>query len=142
MIATSKVFEIQPSSLSSVPTTENHRKRLNIQSADPTRILRPGFLSHSVGHRDPIGFGIGSFDLGYIKLSFVCIIVQSVLSQFSVRTIIELIANETYYESMCSLFVGSVSFAIKIICKNYTFSELYEISALCSILRCWGGGAS
>lgn len=29
-----------------------------------------------------------------------------------------------------------VDIAIQDVCKNYTFSELYEISALCNILKC------
>jgi hypothetical protein len=37
---------------------------------------------------------------------------------------------------MYSQVVGPVDIAIKAICKNYTFSELYEISALCSVLGC------
>ncbi|CAF1357816.1 unnamed protein product, partial [Rotaria sordida] len=52
------------------------------------------------------------------------------------RTIIELMTNETYYDSMYSQFVGCVAFIIKAMCKNNTFSELYEISALCNVLKC------
>ncbi|CAF2838467.1 unnamed protein product [Rotaria sp. Silwood2] len=37
---------------------------------------------------------------------------------------------------MYSQYVGPVDIAIKAICKNYTFSELYEIAALCNVLRC------
>lgn len=37
---------------------------------------------------------------------------------------------------MYSQYVGPIDIAIKAVCKNYTFSELYEIAALCSILRC------
>ncbi|CAF3848636.1 unnamed protein product [Rotaria sp. Silwood1] len=57
-------------------------------------------------------------------------------SELRVRTIIELVTNENYYENMYSKYVGSVNIAIKAICKNYTFSELYEIAALCNILQC------
>ncbi|CAF3845323.1 unnamed protein product, partial [Rotaria sp. Silwood1] len=56
--------------------------------------------------------------------------------ELRVRTVIELITNETYYENMYSQFVGSVEFSIQATCKNKTFSELYEISALCNVLRC------
>jgi len=37
---------------------------------------------------------------------------------------------------MYSQVVGPIDIAIKAICKNYTFSELYEISALCNVLGC------
>ncbi|CAF5085600.1 unnamed protein product, partial [Rotaria sp. Silwood1] len=37
---------------------------------------------------------------------------------------------------MCSQYVGPIDIAIKAICKNYTFSELYEIAALCNVLQC------
>ncbi|CAF4987609.1 unnamed protein product, partial [Rotaria sp. Silwood1] len=56
--------------------------------------------------------------------------------ELRVRTIIELMINEAYYENIFSQFIGSVTFVIKAICKNNTFSELYEISALCNVLRC------
>ncbi|CAF3586456.1 unnamed protein product [Rotaria sp. Silwood1] len=57
-------------------------------------------------------------------------------SELRVRTIIELVTNETYYETMYSQFVGPIDIAIEAICKNYTFSELYETAPLCSVLRC------
>ncbi len=44
--------------------------------------------------------------------------------------------NEGYYDSMYSQFAGSVAFIIKALCKDNTFSELYEISALCNVLKC------
>jgi hypothetical protein len=50
--------------------------------------------------------------------------------------IIELMTNETYYSNRYSQFVGPFDIAIQAICKNQTFSELYEIGALCSVLRC------
>ncbi|CAF4991150.1 unnamed protein product, partial [Rotaria sp. Silwood1] len=56
--------------------------------------------------------------------------------ELRVRTIIELMTNETYYDSMYSQFIGSVAFIIKAMCKNNTFSELYEISALSNVLKC------
>jgi hypothetical protein len=58
------------------------------------------------------------------------------LKQFLVRTIIELVTNENYYQTMYSQYVGSTDEAIKAISKNYTYSELYEIVALCNVLRC------
>ncbi|CAF3731674.1 unnamed protein product, partial [Rotaria sordida] len=56
--------------------------------------------------------------------------------ELRVRAIIELMTNEAYYDSMYSQFIGSVAFIIKAMCKNNTFSELYEISALCNVLKC------
>jgi hypothetical protein len=37
---------------------------------------------------------------------------------------------------MYSQYVGPIDIAIKAICRNYTFSELYEIVALCNVLQC------
>lgn len=37
---------------------------------------------------------------------------------------------------MYSQLIGSVNLAVKSICKNHTFSELYEIAALCNVLQC------
>jgi hypothetical protein len=48
----------------------------------------------------------------------------------------ELIANENYYQSMYSQRIGPIDIAIKSICKNNSFSELYEVAALCNVLRC------
>ncbi|CAF3325996.1 unnamed protein product [Rotaria sp. Silwood2] len=53
-----------------------------------------------------------------------------------IRTIIELMANENYYQTMYSQYVGPIDIAIKSICKNHTFSELYEIATLCNVLQC------
>ena len=65
------------------------------------------------------------------------IIVISILELFLVRTIIELITNETYYASMYAQSIGPIDIVIKAMCKNKTFSELYEIGALCSVLKCY-----
>jgi hypothetical protein len=65
-----------------------------------------------------------------------CVIVYYILKQFLVRTIIELVTNENYYQNMYSQYVGPIDIAIKTICKNYTFSELYEIAALSNVLQC------
>ncbi|CAF3134702.1 unnamed protein product [Rotaria sp. Silwood2] len=37
---------------------------------------------------------------------------------------------------MYSQFIGPLDTAIKAVCKNYTYSEFYEIAALCNVLRC------
>jgi hypothetical protein len=55
---------------------------------------------------------------------------------FLVRTIIELMTNETYYSNRYSQFIGPFDIAIQAICKNHMCSESYEIGALCSVLRC------
>ncbi|CAF4239766.1 unnamed protein product [Rotaria sp. Silwood2] len=57
-------------------------------------------------------------------------------SELRVRTIMELITNENYYQNTYSQYVGPTDIAVKAICKNYMFSELYEIAALCNVLQC------
>lgn len=44
--------------------------------------------------------------------------------------------NETRYMNMYSQVLEPANIAIQAICKNYTFSELYEIVALCNVLKC------
>ncbi|CAF4308423.1 unnamed protein product [Rotaria sp. Silwood2] len=58
------------------------------------------------------------------------------VSELRVPTIMELITNENYYQTMYSQYLGPTDIAIKAICKNYTFSELYEIAAQCNVLQC------
>ena len=58
------------------------------------------------------------------------------LKSFLVRTIIELVTNESYYQNMYLQILGPVDIFIQAACKNGAFSELYEIAALCSILGC------
>ena len=53
-----------------------------------------------------------------------------------VRTIMELVKNESYYVSTYSRFVGPLDIAVKATCKDKTYSELYEIVALCTLLKC------
>ena len=43
---------------------------------------------------------------------------------------------KNYYQAVYSQYIGPIDLAIKAICKNYTYSELYEIAALCSVLQC------
>ena len=38
--------------------------------------------------------------------------------------------------TMYSQSVGPIDIAIKSICKNHSFSEVYEIAALCNVLQC------
>jgi hypothetical protein len=54
----------------------------------------------------------------------------------SVRTIIELVKNRTYYDHLCSNRVGSFNEAIRRTCNNNSFSELCEVVALASVLQC------
>ncbi|CAF3859271.1 unnamed protein product [Adineta steineri] len=56
--------------------------------------------------------------------------------ELRVRTIIELTVNENYYQTMYAQHVGPIDIAIQSICKDHTFSELYEIAALCNVLQC------
>ncbi|CAF4125373.1 unnamed protein product [Adineta steineri] len=57
-------------------------------------------------------------------------------SELRVRTVIELITNATYYSNTYSHCVGPFDIAIQAMCRKSTFSELYEITALCNILKC------
>ena len=54
----------------------------------------------------------------------------------SVRTVIELVKNENFYAREYSQFVGPVQNALQTACKNYNYSELCEIAALCTLLQC------
>ncbi|CAF2129299.1 unnamed protein product [Rotaria magnacalcarata] len=56
--------------------------------------------------------------------------------ELRVRTVVELLSNEAHYNNMYSSIIGPLNLAIQGICKNYTFSELYEIVALCNVLKC------
>ncbi|CAF1185962.1 unnamed protein product [Adineta steineri] len=57
-------------------------------------------------------------------------------SELRVRTIIELVINEAFYSNMYTHLVGLIDIAIKAICKNRTFSGVYEICALSNVLKC------
>lgn len=37
---------------------------------------------------------------------------------------------------MCSPVIGPLNLAVPHICRNFIFSELYELVALCNVLRC------
>ena len=66
----------------------------------------------------------------YLYFSVIC------FEPILVRTVIELVVNGAYYTRMYSQFIGPLDIVIKAVCKNYTYSELYEIAALCNVLRC------
>lgn len=53
-----------------------------------------------------------------------------------VRTVIELVKNKTHYVNECSKYVGPFNEALRRICNNYSFAELYELTALASVLHC------
>ncbi|CAF1299046.1 unnamed protein product [Adineta ricciae] len=57
-------------------------------------------------------------------------------SELRVRTIVELITNEAYYSNMLASVVRPFDIAIKDVCRNNTYSELYEIVALCTVVGC------
>ena len=44
--------------------------------------------------------------------------------------------NENYYAREYSQFVGPVQNALQSACKNYNYSEVCEIGALCTLLQC------
>ena len=48
----------------------------------------------------------------------------------------ELVHNERFYESLHMTSLGPVHIALKSISKNYSYSESYEIHALCNVLGC------
>lgn len=53
-----------------------------------------------------------------------------------VRTIIELVTNDAFYANLYTYVVQPIDIAVKAICRNGTYSELYEVCALCSVLKC------
>ena len=53
-----------------------------------------------------------------------------------VRTLLELIQNEQLYREHLEHIVGPFHEAIRRVSINCTFSELYEIAALSSVLKC------
>ena len=64
------------------------------------------------------------------------IVIRTFFKTILVRTIMELVKNESYYASTYSRFIGPLDIAVKAICKDRTYSELYEIVALCTLLEC------
>lgn len=53
-----------------------------------------------------------------------------------VRTVIELVKNKAHYVNEYSKYVGPFNEALRRICNNYSFAELYELAALASVLHC------
>lgn len=48
----------------------------------------------------------------------------------------ELVRNERFYGNLHMQLVGPVHMALKNISKNFSYSESYEIHALCNVLEC------
>ncbi|CAF2182230.1 unnamed protein product, partial [Rotaria magnacalcarata] len=57
-------------------------------------------------------------------------------SELRVRTLIELVKNEIFYQNHFAHIVGTVNEAIKNMARKFSFSELYEIAALSNVLKC------
>ena len=53
-----------------------------------------------------------------------------------VRTLMELLKNETLYHNRFAHFIGSLNQSIKNVARDSSFSELYEIVALSNVLKC------
>jgi OTU-like cysteine protease len=75
-------------------------------------------------------------ELRGMTVRFLSIEFSSLSRNVSVRTVIELVKNENFYAREYSQFVGPVQNALKTACKNYNYSELFEIVALCTLLQC------
>ncbi|CAF4286258.1 unnamed protein product, partial [Rotaria magnacalcarata] len=57
-------------------------------------------------------------------------------SELRVRTLIELVKNEIFYNNRFMHIVGPLNEVKKNIARNFAFSELYEIAALSNVLKC------
>jgi hypothetical protein len=53
-----------------------------------------------------------------------------------VRTIIELVKNRAHYTAKYTRLIGPLNEAVRRACRNNSFSELYELVALASVLQC------
>ncbi|CAF1507417.1 unnamed protein product, partial [Adineta ricciae] len=58
------------------------------------------------------------------------------VSELRVRTLLELVKNDTFYHNRFLYVVGSLLDAVKSVVHNSSYSELYEIAALCNVLKC------
>ncbi len=56
--------------------------------------------------------------------------------ELRVRTIIELVINYDEYSRNYTQDVGPLQERWIDICKDYSFSDLYELAALCNVLGC------
>lgn len=48
----------------------------------------------------------------------------------------ELITNEAYYSNKYTRIIGPIDAALQSVCEMDSFSELYEVAALCNVLKC------
>ncbi|CAF4172245.1 unnamed protein product [Rotaria sordida] len=55
-------------------------------------------------------------------------------TELRVRTVIELITNENYYDTMYSQHAGTTDIIIQAACRKGMYSELHEIAALCNAI--------
>jgi hypothetical protein len=70
---------------------------------------------------------------GYARIT---ITLCSLFVCFLVRTLLELVKNDTFYHNRFSHIVGSLTEAVKNIVHDYSYSELYEIAGLSNVLKC------
>jgi hypothetical protein len=56
--------------------------------------------------------------------------------ELRVRTIVELVTKYDNYSHNYSQTVGPLQERWKDICKDHSYSDLYELAALCNVLRC------
>ena len=75
-------------------------------------------------------------ELRGMTIRFLSMEFSSLSRNVSVRTVIELVKNENFYAREYSQFVGPVQNALQTACKNYNYSELFEIVALSTLLQC------
>lgn len=79
----------------------------------------------------------GSYDIHCVYITTYLIDKYNVNPiMISVRTAIELVKNKTHYVNRCSQFVGPFDEALRRICNNNSFCELYEVVALANVLNC------
>ncbi|CAF3466584.1 unnamed protein product, partial [Rotaria socialis] len=57
-------------------------------------------------------------------------------SELRVRTLIEFVKNEIFYNNRFMHIVGPLNGVMKNVARNFAFSELYEIAALSNVLKC------
>ncbi|CAF1667127.1 unnamed protein product, partial [Adineta ricciae] len=57
-------------------------------------------------------------------------------SELRVRTVIELITNENYYDALCAQYAGNTDIIIQAACQKGMYSEIHEVAALCNVLQC------
>ncbi|CAF1528579.1 unnamed protein product [Didymodactylos carnosus] len=83
---------------------------------------------------DSTGGGSGSCLYSSILILMPSLNITTV--ELRVRTILELINNQNYYELHCMNTCGPLHEYLKNACKKSDYSELYEIVALCNVLQC------